>query len=129
MISIIFAVNLGPSIVTNLPQSTCHYSQFITHVKQTFFCTPLTMPELRNIVFSLPTKSSSGFDGLSTKNFKKIFALISTPLQIINKSFDVGIFLDILKIAKVVSVFKGGLTEHLIKYRPISILPTLSKIF
>ena len=108
MISIIFAVNLGPSIVTNLPQSTCHYSQFITHVQQSFFCTPLTMPELHNIVFSLPTKSSSGFDGLSTKNFKKIFALISTPLQIINKSFDVGIFLDILKIAKVVPVFKGG---------------------
>ena len=34
-----------------------------------------------------------------------------------------------MKITRVVPVFKGGLTDHLINYRPISILPTVSKIF
>ena len=50
-------------------------------------------------------------------------------MQIINKSFSLGIFPDVLKIARVVPIFKGGFTSELINYRPISILPSLSKIF
>ena len=104
-----FFVNLGLFTVTQLPQPTCHYySQFITLVQQSFFCTPLTMPKLHNIIFSLPANSSSSFDGLSTKHLKPYFAFISKPLlQIINKSFDVGIFPEILKIASVDPIFKG----------------------
>ena len=50
-------------------------------------------------------------------------------MQIINKSFSLGIFPDVLKIARVVPIFKVGSTSELINYRPISILPSLSKIF
>ena len=50
-----------------------------------------------NVVNSLPNKTSSGFDGLSTKNLKLIFPYIPCVLlQIINKSFMSGVFPDIL---------------------------------
>ena len=46
-----------------------------------------------------------------------------------NQSFQSGIFPDKLKIAKVISLFKKGNPEIPSYYRPISLLPILSKIF
>ena len=40
-----------------------------------------------------------------------------------------GIFPDELKIARVVPLFKGGDKNEIINYRPISLLPVISKIF
>ena len=40
-----------------------------------------------------------------------------------------GIFPDLLKIAKVKPLFKRGDTALLNNYRPISLLPTISKVF
>ena len=47
---------------------------------------------------------------------------------IINKSITSGIFPTIRKQAKVNPLFKNGAKDELNNYRPISILPTLSKI-
>ena len=125
-----FFVNLGPSTVANLPESKSNYKQFILPLPQSFYNVPATIEELRNIVNALPSKKSAGFDGLSVKNLKNIIDYIAEPLlQIINKSFSLGIFPDVLKIARVVPIFKEGSTSELINYRPISILPSLSKIF
>ena len=55
---------------------------------------------------------------------KHIITSIVKPLtHIVNTSFKTGVFPDILKIAKVIPVFKSG-----INYRPISLLPQFSKI-
>src|SRR6218665_36205 len=43
-------------------------------------------------------------------------------------SFSTGIVPEALKIAKVVPIFKGGNSEDIANYRPISILPYFSKI-
>ena len=40
-----------------------------------------------------------------------------------------GIYLNAFKIAKVISIFKKGDPSLLTNYRPISLLPALSKIF
>ena len=47
----------------------------------------------------------------------------------INKSIEKGIFPNELKIAKVTPIFKKGARSDPGNYRPISILPTISKIF
>ena len=83
-----------------------------------------------NVVNSLLNKTSSGFDGLSTKNLKFIFPYISCVLlKIINKSLMSGVFPDILKIARVLPLHKGGSLDKMINFRPISILSSISKIF
>ena len=43
-------------------------------------------------------------------------------------SFSTGIVPEALKIAKVVPIFKGGNSEDIANYRPISMLPYFSKI-
>lgn len=55
--------------------------------------------------------------------------LIKPLMHIINSSFVSGIFPNRLKISKIKTVFKKGCTTEPTNYRPLSILPTFSKIY
>ena len=82
-----------------------------------------------NIIDGLKTKSSCGHDGLSVKILKQIIYELSSPITlIINQSLNTGIFPDRLKIAKVIPVYKKDDAKMFENYRPISILPAISKI-
>ena len=61
---------------------------------------------------------------------KAIKQEIVKPLTfIINQSLKTGTFPDRLKVARVRPLFKNGDNQLITNYRPISILPSLSKIF
>ena len=49
--------------------------------------------------------------------------------QLVNLSFHQGIFSDNLKVVKVIPIHKGGRFSDPNNYRPISVLPVLSKIY
>ena len=55
-------------------------------------------------------------------------ALLPSLLQIINISLHTGVFPDVLKEARVFPIHKGGPPEDPSNYRPISILPIVSKV-
>ena len=79
---------------------------------------------------NLKPKPSCGHDEISTKLLKACRLEICKPLTlIINQMLTTGIFPDDLKVAKVIPLFKKGKREILDNYRPISLLPSLSKIF
>ena len=60
------------------------------------------------------------------KDFKK---QLSIPLsQLINLSFNKGVFRSSLKLAKVIPIHKKGDTQDRNNYRPISLLSNLSNI-
>ena len=74
--------------------------------------------------------SHSKGDGISTEHLKLINKDISKCLTlIINQSLNSGIFPDKLKIAKVTPIYKKGDKQIITNYRPISVLPVISKIF
>ena len=55
---------------------------------------------------------------------------ISKPITLIgNQSLKTGIFSNALKIAEVKPIYKKGDKADLYNYRPISLLPTIYKIF
>jgi hypothetical protein len=75
-------------------------------------------------------KSSCGVDGISMKILKILKHIIIKPLTlIINQSLTRGIFPDILKIGKVIPIFKKDEDNIFDNYRPISLLPAVSKKF
>lgn len=67
---------------------------------------------------------------MDTLLLKQIISSIVNPLtHIINSSLDQGIFPSSWKPAVVSPIFKGGDTRLPCNYRPISVLPTISKVF
>jgi hypothetical protein len=55
---------------------------------------------------------------------------LSSPLAaIINKSLSEGKFPNIMKIAKITPIFKAKDRTNLTNYRPIALLPAISKVF
>ena len=57
-------------------------------------------------------------------------AAISSNLSIIfNKAIQEGVFPDLYKSSKVIPLFKNGSTLSVTNFRPISLLPIISKVF
>ena len=78
---------------------------------------------------ALEIDKATGLDGLSAKFLRLSADIIAVPLtKILNLSITTGIFPDTFKKAKVTPCFKKGDKSDKTNYRPISILPILSKI-
>ena len=89
-----------------------------------------TEVEVVKIIKSLKNKNSSGYDSLTNRMLKKEqYAIAKLVKPLINESIDEGIFPTCLKTANVIPIFKKGDLTNLNNYRPISLLPVLSKVF
>ena len=77
------------------------------------FLKPVSENEIGNIIQKLKNKSSSGSDGISNKMMKIASSVIGTPLTILkNRSFEAATFPPVLKIAKVILIYKEGDGEN-----------------
>jgi len=126
-----YFVNVGPVLAAKIPKSPTNYtSYFHGDYKNSFAVLPATPDEITSLIKQMTSKPSSGFDGISIDIIKLSISLIAKPLAtIVNKSFSTGTFPDLLKIAKVRPVHKNGDKSEFTNYRPISVLPSFSKIF
>jgi len=71
----------------------------------------------------------TGLDNHPPGLLKDAAGVIAKPLTfIINSSLETGVVPTEWKMAKVIPIFKSGSMAEIDNYRPISILPTLSKI-
>ena len=84
---------------------------------------------VEKIIDNFPSKNSRGYDGISLRLLKFCKLTFIKPLMlIIRQVLNTGIFPEKLKIARVIPIFKKGDEELFSNYRPISILPAISKI-
>lgn len=85
--------------------------------------------EVQNIINSMKLSSSSGMDEISSKILKSCKSLVCQPIaDIINKSLVTGTFPSKLKCSKIYPLYKQGDKSDIKNYRPISLIPTVSKI-
>ena len=90
----------------------------------------ITCDQVASYISALDPSKATGLDGLGPKIIKLASNLLSPIVAAhINKSINSGTFPSQLKCAKVFPIFKGGVKTDPVNYRPISILPTVSKIF
>ena len=127
----LFFASIGTTQASKIPSTNKHFTQYLLNSPLCRFNLTLTTPEeVLFTVSKLKPKTSSGFDNLSTKLLKLIIPFISQPLaHAINQSFSSGVFPDLLKLAKVCPLFKKDDMSLLTNYRPISLLPCISKVF
>lgn len=94
------------------------------------FLRPTTQVEVSNIIRGLDVSKATGIDGFSVGALKRHSVLLSSILSdCFNDSISLGIYPRCLKQALVHPVFKGGDPKHATNYRPISVLPSMNKIF
>ena len=78
---------------------------------------------------SLKPNKAIGLDRISARLLKcASFSICSSVTKLLNLSIRTSRFPEIWKCSKVTTLFKSGDQTNVSKYRPISILPTLSKI-
>lgn len=127
-----FFINVGPQLADKIDQPAgMHYSDYLRSGKElSFKFDPVNATTVRNIINGLKPKTSSGHDGISVKLLKSISSLITDSITfIINQCLETGVFPDRLKLAKVIPLYKKDDPMLLTNYRPISLLPAISKVF
>ena len=124
--------HIGPSLAKNnyIPKNI-KVEDFLTSTRNcTFLFYKTDDSSILNIINELLNKTSTEFYDLSMKLIKLIKSeIIPTLTGIFKQSLHTGIFPDKLKIAKVIPIYKKGSLNDISNYRPISLLPSLSKIF
>lgn len=126
-----FFANVAEDIIHQMPSSPTSYRDLITSdpLDKSFFITPTCAEEIHDIIMSLRPSNSKDIFGLDTKIIKLASPYISAPVShAVNLSFTEGIFPEILKVAQIVPVHKKGDKKEPGNYRPIALLPVLSKI-
>ena len=89
----------------------------------------ITETELIKIIDTLLPKASCGFDLLTNRMLKKEkFKFAKLIINLVNETLLSNTFPKTLKTAKVIPIFKKGDKSNLNNYRPISLLPVLSKV-
>ena len=126
-----YFTNIGDELAKGINYSgTKGFTHYLRNRhNNTFSLNEVNEQSVIKIIENLPLKSSCGFDDMSSKFIKQITPSIITPLTlVINQIFNTGIFPDKLNIAKVVPIFKKGDNTLMNNYRPISLLPVISKV-
>ena len=117
---------------SNITHTTTNiYEETLSHTvcHKTLFLRPTDHVEIENVTLALKSKCGEDVYGISTKLLKQIITHISIPLAtIFNNAMTKGIFPEKLKIARITPIFKKGDKSECQNYRPISVLPTISKI-
>ena len=125
-----FFVNIAHDLAENLPASAdCPYAYVNRNTHDCIILDPVTPDEISNIIFHLKiTKQDTNI--ISVKLFKKYHRyFLRTVCDMINICLQSGIFPTCFKHATVIPIFKKGDPCSVYNYRPIALLPFISKIF
>ena len=118
-----FFTTIADSIREKMPPSFNHFSSFLKNPNiNSLVLTPTSPEEIAEVIGSFSKSKASGPNSIPVKILKLINQNISAPIStLINSSFASGIFPSVLKISKVVPVFKNkGSHLEVSNYRPIS---------
>ena len=126
-----FFTNIGPCLARKIQNisSKCYSSYLKRHLVNPFKFHEINEETIIKIIDTFPAKTSCGYDGISLKQLKYIKCIIIESLTlIVRQILNTGIFPDKLKIAKVIPIFKNDDDTQFCNYRPISLLPVISKV-
>ena len=121
-----YFTSIGPNIEKKIPNVNGNYSDYLNNINtigKSFYLSPTTSEEIDKLIDSLDINKSSGPNSIPVFILKIMKPFFSKWLSIlINLSYRVSIFHDILKVAKVTPIHKKDCKLGHMNYRPISLL-------
>ena len=121
-------VNVGPNLSHGIISNMEH--EINDNTDETCFrFTPVTFEEVEKLLLGLSPSKACRVDGLTARLIKARGSAIVAPLTYVyNLSLQHSKFPNIWKTARVSSLYKEGNPSLPYNYRPISVLPILSKV-
>ena len=124
--------NVGRQFAEKIPKPRKSIDLYLKKLQsnhKSLYLDPCDATEVKELINMLPLKNSHGHDNISNIMLKTIVNEIAVPLvMLINQSMSQGQFPTMMKLAKVVPLFKSKDRSIETNYRPISLLTTMSKI-
>ena len=122
--------NIGPELSSKIDSSNYNFEAYIKSAKSEFAAfQPVTVSQISHFLHGLSGNKATGIDKISCKIIKLAAPVISDSLTLIcNQAITLSSFPDEWKIARVVPLYKNGQRNIPGNYRPISVLPVISKI-
>ena len=127
-----YFIEIGPKLAETTAQvdDKSFLDYLVKPLPPTFKFKTVDVDTVIKAIDSLKPKTSSGVDRISNKLLKFVKLDLSSILtDIFNQSVQQGIFPDLLKQAKVLPFYKKSEDYLFCNYRPVSLLPSVSKVF
>ena len=131
-----FFSNLAKSLLIKLPNPPDKYNlqsvlrYYSSFTISDYFCLSNTSEEkVLKIMTNIESSKAAGVDKLSGRFLKDGANILAKPISALcNLSISQGVFPSACKVAKLKPIFKKGKKTDPSNYRPISLLPSISKI-
>ena len=130
-----YFVNIGPTLAAEYEEESCNIAQTTNDNINSFPCvqfkfSPIPVDNVASTLRGLKANKTTGLDEIPPKTLKLSASIVAPSLTyIFNLSLTTGIYIDDWKRARVTPIFKSGDRKQCANYRPISILPAVSKVF
>ena len=131
-----FFSSLADKLVSKLPKPSNKYGEtFVSSyyenldIDSSFDLNTIEEQSVRKILIGLKPSKAPGIDGITGRFLKDGANILALPIaQLCNLSISLSTFPNLCKTAKVKPLFKKGSKTDPQNYRPISLLPIVSKI-
>ena len=125
-----FYTNMSKNLADKISRSNRSFVDYMGQANDnSLFLSPTDENEIDKHIKLLPSKTSSGYDGISNVLLKGLSNVLKGPLSVVfNKSLSEGIFPSNMKTAEIVPLYKSKERYLFSNFRPISLLPVISKV-
>ena len=122
--------SIGQELADKIPEGSRSYSYYLKkHINSIFSFSMVDTKTVEKMLKDFKPKTSKGLDGISMKMIKHVGDHIVGPITLlINQSLMTNVFPSKLKIAKIMPLLKKPNIFTPDNFRPISLLPCISKI-
>ena len=117
------------SLASEIKDTSSNFTDYVTPAEHIFNLAKVSCQEVFNLIQKIPSNKASGLDTISVRLLKEASPIVTRSLTfIINQSITTGIFPNAWKRDRVSPIFKEDLRTDPNSYRPISVLPVVSKL-
>ena len=122
--------NIGQSLAQEIPSSEIDPLAYVNSVDGVFSLQRINVQKVIKLLKAIDVSKTTGLDKIPNRLLKIAANVVAPSLTgIFNQSLVTGIFPSDWKMAKLSPIFKNGSKSDLNNYRPVSVIPTVAKIF